>query len=531
MADWTLNELTKVATKTYTAGSPGVSGDPGQPYVPAYCYWMTVGSNTETIHSPLAPEGSDYNYGTYTLMWTVDSWRYFDGRKAYLRSIIGGAENTVYIYEARATTSSVQVCLPEQQYIPPTIAVPATPDQIAIDYRFGWNSGATGPAPLAVGKAITWRFPGSVVGAAVGVTSVFTPQGQTYTEMEVAVIAQGGLYVVMLNRVNVSGFIAYADTDEFAIVHNVDNISVYVNSVLKGQLSWQGELVADSSMYSAGDRILDAQEVTLTLPSLPTSTKSDLQATGRVTRTFGTGTANGIVGWSTRTDQVVGSVMVNGTAVTAIGMTTASDLQATGVRTRAAAGQWATASNLQATPSYAYASLSLEALAGSSAGPDVFVGWTGTHVGSAVEMLPMTAAGDSGLFIPISSIGDMAMIPMTATGFGVTGGTTSSSTGTMMPMIALGAEADYGMAEVAFPSMWAFGDDGELTGGASLSVTFSIIAEGQSAAPNSLDRVVRNIFTVTGYGGGYARMEGRFMLTASASSPGIGTLTEAMGYV
>lgn len=542
MTDWTLNELVKDLEKTYIAGSEGVVGTPGSPEIPGYCYWETVTTTTSYEYSPLPPEAYETTYSVGGMTVGRAGYRIFDGEKAYLAYTSGGA----FVYQKSGSSSyQRQVCVDAVPAVAPTPAVEPSPAQLITDYNFGWNAGAVETGTVAVDQAIRWRFSPSDVGAAVGVSSVYTVQGNSYNEMDLCFVAQGGVYVVIANHAPVTGFRSYSQEDEFAVARYADRLAVYHLGMEIHSIPSEIEMKGDCSLYAGLDRILDAEKIAaseIELHMLLASTATDMEPIGRRTRTFGPGTHLGVVGWATGTEKVFGSAKVGGTVIVWFDSTTQTDavtepsiIRAFGAGTANGSLEWSSRTQASIPVQYATANLSFVPLTGSGAAPDVYVGWTGNYIGDSVHMEPMTAYGESGLVTPNYGIGDAIFVPMTNIGSGLTGETSTSSSMSFLYAVAIGSEGEYGTAEVNLLALSVFADDvEEVNMGIAIMLMnpFTLISEGAPGDINGGTMVARNKFSAQGYGGGQLNQTiNRFDLTGEASSPGVGTLQEAIGYV
>lgn len=340
MVAWTLNELKKTVEQTFIPGSPGVPGNPGQLATPGYTYTTSVtvsGGQEISATPPLYEQVYELGEGSSV---SSRGYQFFGGRKALLSGVLINGASLLYIYTYESTTVTTRIVVPAQPAIPPTPAIPSTPAQVAIDYRLGWNSGAVGPTVL-VGDAISWRFFEGSVGAAVGVTKASVLQGQTYREMSLGLIAMSGTYSVVVRGVSVTLPAAFNEEYSFSIARTSENlVAAVVNGAVVYELPILGDLIADSSLYSGHDLILDAQYLvgeagSLTAnATLAASSASSAAAIATVTPSFGPGTARGIAGASTNSGMVIGSVRVNGTVITWCSANTISGAEAAAFITR-----------------------------------------------------------------------------------------------------------------------------------------------------------------------------------------------------
>jgi hypothetical protein len=471
---WDRNKLEKTSEITIIPGSPAIPGSEGTAGSPAYSYYeTTVVPGATYVDGP--PTGYD-NVVTLPLpgggFQTISSggYRYFDGVKAYLQTIILGVD---YVYQAPDQTITQLVEVPAVPSVPAVPGVPATDAQISTDYNLGWNAGAYGPATLPVNSAFTWFFSTGNVGSVVGLTLSTAPQDYSYTGMALSVMAQSGKYQIYRGSTPVGSLKPFTTGSRFAFWRRNDGtVELYVNGGLVHTETLAADVVPDCSLYSGGDFIYDAEVVGFAeLPlnsNISGSTQSDAQAVAaaiNVTPTLGSNTALGVAGATTASAAVCGAVLVNGSLYTgSMGATTASDAQAVdnvvgvtptlGPSTERGVAGATTASDAQIVGDAATGvgistnggtgDPAMLPLTAAASGPNVFVGWTGNYVGDAMNMLPMTAEASGDLAAPTIGLGLCYMAPLDAAATGLTGSTSTSASAEMLPLTMFGAEeADY----------------------------------------------------------------------------------------
>jgi len=495
---WELNRLLKTTGITYIPGSPAIPGSAGSAGTPAYTYWEETVVSGATYSSPLPPSGWDTivttplpGGGTQTIR--SGGYRYFDGVKAYLSAIFAGVE---YIYVAESQTVLVEVSVPAVPSVPPTPPVPATEAEIIEDYNLGWNSGALGPAPLAVNTVFRWRMSAGNVGSVVGLTLTTAPQDNGYTGMSLSVMAQSGIYQLYRGGIPFGATAQFTDYTRFALSRtNTGDVEVYVDGGLVHTEELAADVIVDCSLFSGGDLIWDAEELAVALAPLNTNlgavTVSDAQAVASaiaVTRVVGPGTAIGVAGATTVSRAINGQVKVDGsvyvdigetseeggtgggrtltaavgvagaitptqtfgpgTAKGVAGATTTSDAVATGD----------TATGVGISTSGGSGDPAMLPLAGAASGPGVAVGWTGNYVGDAMRMRPLTVSAAGGLVEPTIGIGTLTLAPMDGDAGGVTGGISVSSSCSMLPLRALASsETEYSEGYLSFPPLIGIG--------------------------------------------------------------------------
>jgi len=319
---WTLNKLEKTSEVEYIPGSPAIPAVAGVVGVPAYTYWEPTYSGGATqILSWLSPQGWDYPiYDPYgQVMGGSGGYRFFDGVKCSLISFSGDLGYTYSRPGGTVTWTEIEV-----PAVAPVAAVPGSPAteaQFNIDYRLGWNSGAVGPATLAVGKVVQWRFSAGDVGAVVGITRTVEPQDQGYFGMEFAIMATSGLWVLYQDGSPITSPVPFDNVDTFAL-HRKEGGEIVV--AINGGVVWEDtvtadDVIVDASLYSAGDVIWDTREVLEAAAVINTNISGSTLTTAEavesaiaITRTVGPGTAIGICDATTLCGATVGAVLVNG---------------------------------------------------------------------------------------------------------------------------------------------------------------------------------------------------------------------------
>lgn len=463
---WVKNKLEKTTEVTITPGSPAVPSSPGTAGSPAYSYLKPINLGTQTFVSNSPPSGWDNEIviplpggGTQTIQ--SGGYRYFGGVKAYLSAILFGVE---YVYRGPAQT------IYERVYVDAVEPVPATPGRPAVQserieaFNFGWNSGAHGPATLAVNKVFTWKMATSNVGAIVGLTLSVDPQDNGYTGMQIGVMGQSGQYQIYRNGTPITGLSSYSSGDTFAFKRtNIGTIEIYKSGGLIHTESLPADIIVDSSLYSGGDVIWDAQEQDAILVPLNSeiesstasnSGTSDIAGSIAVTQTIGPGTALGVAGATTTSAGINGSVKVNGAVNVSIGETSeqggtgggmtrtvsmgvaeaigAVKTFGTGTALGTIASSTLSASAAEGDPetgvgvstNVGAGDMSMYGLTAAGSGPNVYTGWTGNFQGDNLSMEPLDIEASGGLAAPTIGEGFCVMPPMDASVTGLTGETT-----------------------------------------------------------------------------------------------------------
>lgn len=549
---WTLNRLEKTSEVTYIAGNPYIPASPGTAGQAAYSYWKEVSIGSYFILSAQGPDGYDPELGAY--------YKTYGGvkcRLAFLESSDGVV--WLYTYQHPGGVTLVLVEVPAVPPVPPTPGQAYTPSQLIIDNRLGWNSGALGPAELAYGKVLTFQFSAGSVGAVVGLARLADPQDESYLGFTVGVMATSGRYAIVKNGMLVASTKKFTDAYTFGIHRKGDNtIQVIVNGGVEYETTVSEALIADSSLYSAGDVIWDTVEVLASAlvinDDISGETLSDAVGDATkiyVTKTVGPGTDIGEAGAETLSNGVMGIALVDGTVQVSAGATTESDAQGQGYATKTlgvgtdigvAAGE--TESNgVVEVYSVASGSADISFLPVTGAGADnaSFSGWTGNYQGDSVNMLPMDGNSGAGLITPTLGIASSIMVPLDGDSTGITGEVSTSSNCEMLPMIALGngndtglLEYEYGLGLSYMVPLYGFASDAaapENTGFANLNIVFLLDAYAYEALPNRAYLRSLNAFTLSAYGGGTADIEVPLLaIEADGTMEGWGSFYGEIGY-
>ncbi|MAC32202.1 MAG: hypothetical protein CME38_01190 [Haliea sp.] len=546
---WTINELRKTVVRDYVPGKPGIPSHPGQPAIPQREYQVQVevseaeyiSSAKAPIYDQTAPLGQEHFFG-------IGPHQFFNGRRAELvgSTMLQGV--ITYTYRIPATTYTKTIVEPGQPAIPPDPGVPATPAQVTEDNNLGWNAGATGESVLEEGAAFTWRFTEDSVGAVVGLTLPANAHGEHYHTMALSVMGSNGFYTVLEGHGTVTSPRRFTSADEFALVHDegrlfrvIHNGAVVYEKVIPGD-----DLVADASLYAAGDAIWDMRGLAAAVEvneGLGARSKTSALAVAFRALMFGPEPAfgRGQLGAGSKSGATVGSVIVDGEVRVWASATTVSDAggeaivqRMLGPGTHLGVAGAATQSDAVAAPvdlATGGADLSMQPLVGAGSVDGVYSGWTGLYPGDACRMAPMECESENGLIVPSYAIGDCVMPPMAGAGSGVSGEITTSADMTMPPLFGVGADYEYAEASVSISPLIAFGSDGGLAGirgAASLSLTFSLNANDDPVADGAAVLVMRAPFSVSAHGSGAARGALGFALEATGHTENVGRLSGAL---
>lgn len=426
----------------------------------------------------------------------------------------------------------------------------------------------------------TWSADGSAGGellSAVGGPSgsgeaVITDAGGTLSDPADILITgffPAGSVITIVYETDAGG------TSTVVVTVTADSTAEDVAVIIAALLDAQPDINA-VAIGGGGIEVLPAGTATIvTIISIETSgmgsgvggfSRSAAVAVATVTPTLGAGSALGLAAASTQSNAVVGSVLVNGTILAWANGSTLSDTQGDAypiptLGTGTALGDAGASSISETALTNAYgtgaggtgtsggvtgvstispgADVSIAALIGGGAGPDVYTGGTGPSPGDpagAVSMMPMTLDSQNGDAEPVIGIIDVAMVPITNSALGLTGEVSTSSTGESAAMLGIGGDYDYSQAELAMLPAYAFASDapGDPLAGFStayLEFKFTMLASGNDGRPNSAYLRTGNAMKLTGYGGGQAAgVVPTMVLTGSVSGEGIGQMRGEIGY-
>ena len=137
------------------------------------------------------------------------------------------------------------------------------PKPILTPYNnYGWNGSAVSISKFTNYGETTFRISTKAVGIHVGLTTVNDAVDSFYTLIRYSIYATLGKYRIFINGLD-TGFLEsnYLDTDVFKIVLGKSGVTFYKNGVEIYNLNHYPEperYRLDTSMYSSGDKILDA---------------------------------------------------------------------------------------------------------------------------------------------------------------------------------------------------------------------------------------------------------------------------------
>lgn len=233
-----MGNLTKDIRVSRTPGSAGSAGSPGTPGSPAYCYQQAV---TEAVITN--PEGR-WVYQPPAPGNATSGWIY-----------VPGSGPAVITY----TTRYVTVCLPAVPPTPPTPPVEGTGDATTYSFNLGWNAAAVSAASFEGNAAFFFSVLASSVGVVCGLNRSREDNG--YATIDYAIKCTNGYYVVVENGVAKTEPEPFTNGTEFTIQRVGDSIAYLEggNVFYESAVHWDGRLVADASLYAAGDSITFAE--------------------------------------------------------------------------------------------------------------------------------------------------------------------------------------------------------------------------------------------------------------------------------
>ena len=156
--------------------------------------------------------------------------------------------------------------------IPGYYSYDVLPDVYTISYdpQEGWNSAARSIASLSGDGHASFSAPTSVSGVVVGLNEVLDCTGTNYIEITHGLYFSHGNYRVIEAGVIKTDAQAFATTDVFTIYRKGIEVFYEKNGVIvyRSLVPSTGEIVLDSSLYFAGDEVLNASlEATAVLPT------------------------------------------------------------------------------------------------------------------------------------------------------------------------------------------------------------------------------------------------------------------------
>jgi hypothetical protein len=272
------NILRKQKVTTYVPGEAAVEYNPGQPYRKAYITYehKEVCAFEETLAPPAValtwvfrkdPGSADTGY----VLQAVDAYGY-----------VLSSYKVSTSYVCKDTLVSVRI--PEQQYVPPTLAKPAVPAQLLIDWNFGWNSGARSIGFISGNGGVSFKVPVSSMGVVAGLNEEDSDAG--YTNINFAWYLSRGIAQIYENGVQKLYVGQFADGDIFSVERGSSVIRykrngsvVYVSSATSAEV-----LFLDVSMYSADDTIYDPSFYSVAssgVVTIPSGTEAEILSLGQ----------------------------------------------------------------------------------------------------------------------------------------------------------------------------------------------------------------------------------------------------------
>lgn len=251
------NRLLKDSLRTYIPGTPGVTGNPGRPYLPAR--WTNV---TEEV----CTYGIDYN-AMIAAGWTQ---QYFPPNQqqasnhepgAYLwisPASFGTNLNHQILYSYTCTQQTRQVFVPAQTYIAPTAPVAPVASQTILDHQLGWSGRARSIKTVAGVVKAAFKAPASLVGAVVGLATQFDPSG--YGRILFGFYLSHGIARAMEQGQIAANFGTYPDGATFRLTRSDGRIKYFIDGVeVRDVPNDSSPMFLDAALYSGGDFIYDPE--------------------------------------------------------------------------------------------------------------------------------------------------------------------------------------------------------------------------------------------------------------------------------
>lgn len=250
---------------SYEPGSPGVSGNPGQPYLPPR---SVIRSRTVCSYKPdettmlalgwtkVAIRDGAGNY-TGDYQWIPPLGNSVDLSQGSANLLqYGGMPPPILSYQCRE--EFYLVTLPAQPYIPPTPAVPPTPAQTIINYNLGWNSAGHSSEMIVTDGVASFQVPADVVGAIVGLND--NPARSTgYRDIPCAIFFSGGVWDIVESGASLGTTGTYVTSDVFKIVRR-NNVVTYLKNdtlIYTSGADITLPVALDVSLYSANDYVFN----------------------------------------------------------------------------------------------------------------------------------------------------------------------------------------------------------------------------------------------------------------------------------
>lgn len=469
------NFIRKLATYTFIPGTPGTVSDPGQPFIPAYCSWVTIAGGYE---AEVQPDGS-------VIITFVEPHEEF-------------------------------ICFPEQQYIAPTPGVEPTPGQTITNNNLGWNSGAESVVVFDV-NSIYQMFPNEAsVGIVTGITSSTLVPGYGYLLIEFGFLFDHGTARVIEKGVLVTDRVTFTEGDKFGIAIVDGFVRYFHNDVFVHESAKDPEnlpLKVDLSFYAAGDQLNNASVTGVIVQETTTSSMK--------TRTLHAGAV--ITGSVTSSTTTSGSAISSDTNLIESNMATSETAAGLKIITLPATTSGETFRTVKAIGDFHYATSStafepLETLASDKP----YAESTNTFQALVTEI-------GSSNYTPSFAIAAGAFVPLVGTSHGLTGQVSVSSDMVFEPLDGLSSDHPYGEAETSFEPLTGSGrEDVEFDGFLGFGEIMGLTAYG---GPADQARAILTApkMTLTAHGGGHANLSMPAMqLTIQGTLEGVGRLNAIM---
>lgn len=233
------NALFKDTQLVYSAGTLGIAGSPGSPYVPAYTTF-----EDRQVCNFTAGSGGHYEYVQNEQgVWVP----------VFIPDVSGATTSGSYV----CTMQRVPVYHPAQPAIAPVAGTPPTAAQTAYNFNLGWNAGARSNGFVLNDGYASFKVPYSLTGGVLGLNG--EDMGASYPEIDHAIYLSGKTARVYEQGVQVAYLGPYADADVFKIARRAGVVTYLKNGTLAytSAVSSVGAFFLDSSLYAGGDYVYD----------------------------------------------------------------------------------------------------------------------------------------------------------------------------------------------------------------------------------------------------------------------------------
>jgi hypothetical protein len=255
--------LEKRTIQSTLPAHPALPANPGSPAIAGYystapvtsCsytlnpavsyFWQVVQAHTTTV--------PPVYYGLAAGYYAVIATHYYGPYPTLAAAI--AVYGPQYIYSCH--TTYVTTWHPPVAAVPATLAQPAAPAQMVVNYNLGWNSWSRSVLPLVVGDQFVSAVASGAAGVFIAVDEV-GKEGLPLTSFPLGLMVDGNGVTAFLNgHPDTTLLPAYTGLTELYIRRNVNGtLTVAADAQEKTIPSWtSGDLYIYVYMYSGGDRI------------------------------------------------------------------------------------------------------------------------------------------------------------------------------------------------------------------------------------------------------------------------------------